>query len=109
MVGTRKRQRLEARWRLERAEAHHRMSAHEEPVCVEEVEVVKADHWLLLGHSTETILVDEYDEILYMTQISVENLPIVRNQRLTLCTSLFSYGLKSRSALPRMCIRRTRQ
>ena len=82
----------------------------EDPSYVkEEVEVVKVDGWLLLGQSAETILVDEYVEILYMTQISVENLPIVRSQRLTLCTSPFSYGLKSRSALPRMCIRRTRR
>ncbi len=36
-------------------------------MCIkEEVEIVKADHWLLLGHSAKMILIDEQVEILYM-------------------------------------------
>ena len=46
----------------------------------EEVEIVKADYWLLLRHSAEMILIDKWVEILYITlNISKELFPIIRN------------------------------
>lgn len=82
----------------------------EHPMCVEEkVEIVKADDRFLLGRGAEAILVDEHIDVLAHPRRQRGASQARKNQHLTFLMSLLSRGSKSRSALSRACILRTRQ
>jgi len=79
-------------------------------VCIEQkVEIVEADDRLLFGENAEAVLVDEQIDVLAHPQRQRGDSEARRNQHLTLRMSLLSRGPKSRSAMSRACILRTRQ
>ena len=79
-------------------------------MCVEEkVEIVKADDRFLFGENAKAILVDEEIDVLAQPQRQHGDSEARRNKHLTLRISRLSRGSKSRSAMSRACILRTRQ